>query len=71
MEQRKKVSFLGLGIMGMPMVKHLLARNIFDVTVWNRSPDKALPLKYNFNNFILFYKYFSRFYLYYFCLFII
>lgn len=35
-----KVAFLGLGVMGYPMAGHL-ARCGHDVTVFNRSPDKA------------------------------
>lgn len=35
--------FLGLGIMGNPMVKNLLTAG-FKVTVWNRSGDKCIPL---------------------------
>lgn len=35
-----KVAFLGLGVMGYPMAGHL-ARNGHQVTVYNRSPDKA------------------------------
>ena len=38
-----KVAVLGLGIMGAGMARHLLARG-FDVTVWNRNVDKAVPL---------------------------
>jgi len=35
-----KCTFIGLGVMGFPMAGHLL-RHGHDVTVWNRSPDKA------------------------------
>ncbi|MBW8745701.1 MAG: NAD(P)-dependent oxidoreductase [Sphingomonas sp.] len=35
-----KVSFIGLGVMGAPMAGHLAAAG-HDVTVYNRSPDKA------------------------------
>ena len=35
-----RVSFLGLGVMGSPMARHLAAAG-HDVTVYNRSPDKA------------------------------
>ena len=35
-----KVSFIGLGVMGGPMAGHLAAAG-HDVTVYNRSPDKA------------------------------
>lgn len=37
-----KLGFLGLGIMGMPMVLRLLAHG-HAVTVWNRSPAKLTP----------------------------
>lgn len=36
----KRVSFLGLGVMGYPMAGHL-AENGYAVTVYNRSPEKA------------------------------
>jgi len=36
-----KVAFLGLGVMGFPMAGHLAAKG-HAVTVWNRSPQKAL-----------------------------
>ncbi len=38
-----KVTFLGLGIMGSRMARHLIDRG-FDLTVWNRSsePQNAL-----------------------------
>jgi 3-hydroxyisobutyrate dehydrogenase len=35
-----KISFLGLGVMGAPMAGHLAAKG-HDVTVYNRSPEKA------------------------------
>jgi 3-hydroxyisobutyrate dehydrogenase len=38
-----KIAFLGTGIMGGPMARHL-AQAGHDVTVWNRSADKAAPL---------------------------
>lgn len=38
-----KVAFLGIGLMGAPMVRNLL-KSGFDVSVWNRSPDKAATL---------------------------
>lgn len=38
-----ELGFLGLGIMGTPMVKNLLKAG-FPVTVWNRSPEKCEPL---------------------------
>ena len=33
-------AFLGLGVMGGPMARHLSQKG-HDVTVWNRSPEKA------------------------------
>jgi len=35
-----KVSFIGMGVMGAPMAGHLAAAG-HDVTVYNRSADKA------------------------------
>jgi 3-hydroxyisobutyrate dehydrogenase-like beta-hydroxyacid dehydrogenase len=40
----RRVGFAGLGIMGSRMAKNLKARG-FEVTVWNRSPDKAHALE--------------------------
>lgn len=37
-----KIAFLGTGLMGAPMSRHLAAKH--DVTVWNRSRRKAEPL---------------------------
>lgn len=39
----KKLGFLGLGIMGSPMARNLL-KGGFDVTVWNRTPERAAIL---------------------------
>ncbi len=36
-----KVSFIGLGVMGYPMAGHLAARGGHEVTVYNRTADKA------------------------------
>jgi len=38
-----RISFLGIGLMGEPMVRRLLAAG-FTVRVWNRSPGKTAPL---------------------------
>ncbi|MBP6019129.1 MAG: NAD(P)-dependent oxidoreductase [Burkholderiaceae bacterium] len=38
-----KIGFCGLGLMGAPMVRRLLAAG-HQVTVWNRTPDKAASL---------------------------
>lgn len=40
MSSRNKVAFVGLGVMGYPMAGHL-ARNDYDVTVYNRTAAKA------------------------------
>jgi 3-hydroxyisobutyrate dehydrogenase-like beta-hydroxyacid dehydrogenase len=40
-ESMSTVAFLGLGVMGAPMARHL-AKAGHDVTVYNRTPDKAL-----------------------------
>ena len=37
-----KVAFLGLGVMGFPMAGHLVAKGSHEVTVFNRTPAKAL-----------------------------
>jgi 2-hydroxy-3-oxopropionate reductase len=39
----KRIAFLGTGLMGAPMAANLLAAGL-DVTVWNRTPEKAQPL---------------------------
>lgn len=38
-----KIGFVGLGLMGQPMTRRLIEAG-FDVTVWNRSPDKCAEL---------------------------
>lgn len=38
------VAFLGIGLMGLPMAKNLLSAG-FNVSAWNRSHDKAMPLQ--------------------------
>ena len=37
-----KVAFLGLGVMGFPMAGHLVKKGGHEVTVFNRTPAKAL-----------------------------
>ncbi|XWT12876.1 NAD(P)-dependent oxidoreductase [Stutzerimonas urumqiensis] len=37
------LAFAGIGLMGLPMCRRLLAAG-YRVTVWNRSPDKCAPL---------------------------
>ncbi|MFL5318546.1 MAG: NAD(P)-dependent oxidoreductase, partial [Myxococcaceae bacterium] len=44
MRQIKTVGFIGLGIMGSRMAKNLKAKG-FDVVVWNRTEEKAKPLR--------------------------
>lgn len=39
----KRAAFLGTGLMGAPMARHLAAR--LDVTVWNRNPARAEALR--------------------------
>ncbi|MFJ5550542.1 NAD(P)-dependent oxidoreductase [Streptomyces sp. NPDC093225] len=43
MEKPEKIAFLGLGGMGAPMARHLLAAG-HPLTVWNRTRSKAEPL---------------------------
>ncbi|SDM59273.1 3-hydroxyisobutyrate dehydrogenase [Franzmannia pantelleriensis] len=38
-----RLGFIGIGLMGDPMTRRLLEAG-FDVTVWNRTPDKTRPL---------------------------
>ncbi len=45
-KEKPKVAFLGLGKMGLAMAMNV-QRAGFDLTVWNRSAEKALPLKSN------------------------
>ncbi len=40
-----KITVLGTGLMGAPMAARLCAVHGFEVTVWNRSIDKAEPLR--------------------------
>src|SRR6476619_2931579 len=40
---RMRITFLGTGIMGAPMARHL-AQAGHDVRVWNRTLEKAQPL---------------------------
>ena len=37
-----KLAFLGLGRMGRELVAHILGDGSYEVTVWNRTPDKAV-----------------------------
>jgi len=39
----EKLGYLGLGMMGSPMTRRLLDAG-YEVTIWNRSQDKAVPL---------------------------
>lgn len=38
-----RIAFAGIGLMGLPMTRRLLAAG-FPLTVWNRTPDKCTPL---------------------------
>lgn len=38
-----RIGFIGIGLMGLPMCRRLLAAG-YPLTVWNRSPDKCAPL---------------------------
>jgi len=40
-----RIAFLGLGRMGRELVRHLLAGDTFEVTVWNRTAAVAEPLR--------------------------
>jgi 3-hydroxyisobutyrate dehydrogenase len=42
-DQQRRVAVIGLGIMGSPMARNLVAAG-FPTTVWNRSPQAAAPL---------------------------
>src|SRR5437879_8147025 len=44
MERMERIAFLGLGIMGSPMAKRLLAAG-YPLTVWNRTASRAEPLQ--------------------------
>ena len=39
-----RLGFVGLGIMGKSMALNLMRRG-FEVSVWNRTPEKAAPLR--------------------------
>ena len=43
MNKTNKVSVIGLGAMGAVLAQHLLDKG-FDVSVWNRTAEKAQPL---------------------------
>jgi 3-hydroxyisobutyrate dehydrogenase len=43
MQAKPKLGYIGLGLMGKPMTLRLLAGG-YQVTVWNRSPHKMVPL---------------------------
>lgn len=38
-----KIGWIGTGVMGLSMCKHLLAAS-YNLTVYNRTPEKAKPL---------------------------
>ncbi|MGJ8627903.1 MAG: NAD(P)-dependent oxidoreductase [Sulfitobacter sp.] len=43
MSQPRKITLIGTGLMGTPMSRNLMAAG-HDLTVWNRSPERAAPL---------------------------
>ena len=43
MSQSRKITLIGTGLMGTPMSRNLMAAG-HDLTVWNRSPERAAPL---------------------------
>nr|MBF0685741.1 NAD(P)-dependent oxidoreductase [Pseudomonas sp.] len=43
MSELPSIAFAGIGLMGLPMCRRLIAAG-FPLTVWNRSPDKCAPL---------------------------
>ena len=43
MSQTRKITLIGTGLMGAPMSRNLMAAG-YDLTVWNRSPERAAPL---------------------------
>jgi 2-hydroxy-3-oxopropionate reductase len=43
MSHPRKITLIGTGLMGLPMSRNLMAAG-HDLTVWNRSPDRAAPL---------------------------
>ena len=44
MERMERIAFIGLGIMGSPMAKRLLAAG-YPLTVWNRTASRAEPFQ--------------------------
>ncbi len=43
-EGKTRIGFIGLGLMGLPMVRRLLAAGC-DLTIWNRSPEKSAAVR--------------------------
>ncbi|MEM7321087.1 MAG: NAD(P)-dependent oxidoreductase [Pseudomonadota bacterium] len=43
MSHNRKITLIGTGLMGAPMARNLMAAG-HELTVWNRSPDRAAPL---------------------------
>jgi 3-hydroxyisobutyrate dehydrogenase-like beta-hydroxyacid dehydrogenase len=43
MNEKKKIGFIGIGMMGLPMARNLLKAG-YDLTVYNRTPEKATSL---------------------------
>lgn len=44
MQEEKRVTFLGTGLMGAPMARNVLVAG-HELVVWNRSPEKTEPLR--------------------------
>jgi len=43
-DHKPHIAFLGIGLMGAPMVRHLITAG-FSLTLWNRTPDKCKSFK--------------------------
>ncbi|MDP2904452.1 MAG: NAD(P)-binding domain-containing protein [Methylovulum sp.] len=43
LDKKPVLGFIGIGLMGKPMTLRLLAAE-FGVNVWNRSPEKLIPV---------------------------
>ncbi len=52
MKNIKKITFIGLGVMGFPMAGHLSKNSDFSITVWNRAKTKAKKWGEKYNGYI-------------------
>lgn len=43
MNQARKITLIGTGLMGIPMSRNLMAAG-YDLTVWNRTINRTTPL---------------------------